>query len=319
MKTSNKTGLKNYLLKKGCSTNTVKGYVNESVRFDNWIEKENVSQESVNYGDVLHYIQIKKRTVKQSTISRIVNSLKHYFDYLQEEGVLEENPTTQISIKGVKRKTLYQILKPKELEQLYTTFEIPTQTEKNKNQNWFKTSQLTAKRNKVMLGLMIWQGLNAMELFRLSEKDIKLHEGKVFVPGSRRSNERTLKLESVQMMDLMSYIHTTRKELLNQIQKAKEEQKDEQEQTTQLFISAGKSQRISNVMQKLMEKLKSQNINVENAKQIRTSVITGWLKHNSLREVQYRAGHRYVSSTESYLVNDLEDLQEDITKFHPIV
>jgi integrase/recombinase XerD len=312
MKTSSKTGLKNYLLKKGCSTNTVKGYVNESVRFDNWIEKENVPQESVKYGDVLHYIEIKKKTTKQSTISKIVNSLKHYFDYLQEKGILEENPTTQISIKGVKRKTLYHLLKPKELEELYHTFEIPTQTEKNKNQNWFKTSQLTAKRNKVMLGLMIWQGLNAMELFRLSEKDIKLHEGKIFIQGSRRSNERTLKLESVQMMDLMSYIHTTRKELQNHGQKAKEQTNQ------QLFISAGKSQRISNVMHKFMEKLKGQNINVESAKQIRTSVITGWLKHNNLREVQYRAGHKYVSSTESYLINDLEDLQEDITKFHPI-
>ncbi len=308
---NSKTGLNNYLLKKGYSTNTAKGYVNESVRFDHWAEKENVPKESVNYGDVLHYIEIKKKTTKQSTISKVVNSLKHYFDYLQEEGILEENPTTQISIKGVKRKTLYQVLKPKELEELYHTFEIPTQTEKNKNQNWFKTSQHTAKRNKVMLGLMIWQGLNAMELFRLSEKDIKLHEGKVYIQGSRRSNERTLKLESVQMMDLMSYIHTTRKELLNQTSK-------EQEETNQpLFISAGKSQRISNVMHKFMEKLKSQNINVENAKQIRTSVITGWLKHNNLREVQYRAGHKYVSSTESYLINDLEDLSDEISKHHP--
>jgi integrase/recombinase XerD len=30
------------------------------------------------------------------------------------------------------------------------------------------------------------------------------------------------------------------------------------------------------------------------------------------------AGHRYVSTTEGYLVNDLEDLSEEITKFHPM-
>jgi integrase/recombinase XerD len=30
------------------------------------------------------------------------------------------------------------------------------------------------------------------------------------------------------------------------------------------------------------------------------------------------AGHRYVSSTEAYLINDLEDLQDDIEKYHPI-
>jgi integrase/recombinase XerD len=34
--------------------------------------------------------------------------------------------------------------------------------------------------------------------------------------------------------------------------------------------------------------------------------------------VQCLAGHRYVSSTEAYLINDLEDLTEDIAKFHPI-
>jgi integrase/recombinase XerD len=30
------------------------------------------------------------------------------------------------------------------------------------------------------------------------------------------------------------------------------------------------------------------------------------------------AGHRYVSSTEGYLVNQMEDLQSDIEQFHPI-
>ena len=30
------------------------------------------------------------------------------------------------------------------------------------------------------------------------------------------------------------------------------------------------------------------------------------------------AGHRFVSSTEAYLVNDIDDLKEDIAKFHPI-
>jgi integrase/recombinase XerD len=37
-----------------------------------------------------------------------------------------------------------------------------------------------------------------------------------------------------------------------------------------------------------------------------------------LREAQHRSGHRYVSSTEAYLVNDLEGLAEDVAKFHPI-
>ena len=68
----------------------------------------------------------------------------------------------------------------------------------------------------------------------------------------------------------------------------------------------------------LPAKLPRRHKEIENLKQIRASVITGWLKVYNLREVQYFAGHRYVSSTESYLINDLEDLKEDINKYHPM-
>jgi integrase/recombinase XerD len=46
-------------------------------------------------------------------------------------------------------------------------------------------------------------------------------------------------------------------------------------------------------------------------------VITHWLKNHNLRQVQQMAGHRYISSTEAYLVNQTEDLQADIDQFHP--
>ena len=61
------------------------------------------------------------------------------------------------------------------------------------------------------------------------------------------------------------------------------------------------------------------NPSVLNAKQIRASVITKWLKMYNLREVQYLAGHRYISSTESYLQNDLEGLKEEVQQFHNIM
>ncbi|WP_258861606.1 hypothetical protein [Marinilabilia salmonicolor] len=37
---------------------------------------------------------------------------------------------------------------------------------------------------------------------------------------------------------------------------------------------------------------------LRNKSQIRTSVITGWLQHYNLREVQYMVGHNCVSSIE---------------------
>ena len=89
-------------------------------------------------------------------------------------------------------------------------------------------------------------------------------------------------------------------------------------ETKQLLLTKGSSDHLQNAIQKLLEKLKKKHKEIENLKQIRASVITGWLKVYNLREVQYMAGHRYVSSTESYLINDLEDLKEDINKYHPM-
>jgi len=47
-------------------------------------------------------------------------------------------------------------------------------------------------------------------------------------------------------------------------------------------------------------------------------MITHWLKIYNLRQAEHLCGHRFVSSTEGYLVNDLDDLSEEIEKYHPI-
>jgi len=56
---------------------------------------------------------------------------------------------------------------------------------------------------------------------------------------------------------------------------------------------------------------------IQNAEQIRKSVIVNWLKTYNLRQVQY-AGHNYVSSTERYQSNNPENLQNKLEKFHPL-
>ena len=54
-----------------------------------------------------------------------------------------------------------------------------------------------------------------------------------------------------------------------------------------------------------------------NFKQVRASVITGWIKTEGLRKSQYLAGHRYISTTERYIENDMESLTDDINSLHP--
>jgi len=301
---------KKYLESKGQSESTRNRFFKDVMMFINWTEDERIESEFTTYRELLSYIQyLKIREVKQRTVQLYINSLKHYFSWCVERNLITENPTRNINIKGVKRIYLYDVLKKNELELLLNSFENKNEEEKekNKNQNWFKVSELVSKRNKVILGLMIYQGLGASELGKLELKDVKLREGLVFIAGGRKSNEREMKLESVQILDLMEYTLHVRQEILNLNNKTSD----------CLFVSNGVSNEFRSIMSKLMQKIRKKNPRITSSKQIRASVITGWLKNYNLREAQYLAGHKFVSSTEAYLINDFEDLQEDIGKYHP--
>lgn len=294
---------KQYLLKRGYSLSTIKSFTLVVNRYKQWLDKENVTETAASYTDILHYIQSLRNKLTQHSIQTEINSIKHYYNYLHQIGLVTENPTIQVQIKGVKRKKLHHVFTKQELEKLYHDYKALPEITGN-----YELQKLSRKRNEVLLSLMIYQGLNTTELNRLTIQDMKLREGKVFINGARRSNERTLSLESHQILDIMEYSLQTRQKL----------QEFTGKQTDQLFISIGTSTDLHNVIHKLIKQLKKLNKKVTNLNQIRTSVITNWLKIYNLREVQYMAGHRYVSSTEAYLINDLEDLHEQIDKYHPI-
>lgn len=274
-----------------------------------WCVQQNIESELASYNELLDYVrELNQRGLKNITVKQYLLSISHYFNWLIKREIREDNPVKRIAIKGVKRKTLYQILTPKELESLYMNYPEKKKEDKNQNLNWFKTYELASKRSRVMLGLFIWQGITSEEILRLKTEDLKLREGKIYIPRGRRSNERLLKLEASQIMDLMEYSLQTRNELL----------KKTNQESEWLFPGGSPNQARHNLTEYLLKQLKILNPNIKNLQQIRTSVITHWLKQYNLREVQYMAGHRYVSSTESYLINDLDDLQEDISKYHPI-
>ena len=298
-----------YLRRKGYSSTTVLRYIRDTESFLVWTEQENIPPEAVRYADIIHYLQSRKGKVKQNTLSFTINGIRHYYDYLKASGIISENPASRIEIKGIKRQVLYDILARPELDELYSSFQIPEAKDNpNRNQNWFRASQLAAMRNKVIVGLLVYQGLGATELKRLTVKDVRLRRGTIYVAGTRKSNERILKLEAVQIMELMDYAERTRQEILEASNK----------ESDLFLVSTGRSNSLNGTLQSLTEQLKKQNPKFTSLKQIRTSVITHWLKTHNLRETQYRAGHRFISSTEAYKIHDLDELQDDISRYHPL-
>mgnify|MGYP001791772021 CR=1 FL=1 len=288
-----KEGFKTYLKSKKHANRTIETYEANLRRFLEWLEQENMEVEQVTYNDLLLYMKHTSRTVSQKGISGYIIAIKHFYSYLMRSGKVSKNPALDVAIKGIKRKVLYHILEPHELHQLYNSFQVDTASE---------------KRKQVMLGLMIYQGLKTEELKKLQVSDVKLREGKVEVPGGKRSNGRTMQLESHQVMDMYDYVLQVRPELLTRIAQP----------TDNLLVIWKDNGYISNLVTEIMKKLREVNQRELNPNQIRASVITKWIKMYNLREVQYLAGHRYISSTEWYIENDLEGLQEEINQFHPL-
>jgi len=305
---------KEWLIIKRYSSTTVATIIKATEYFNAWSEKENISDVAeTTHNDIIAYIQHYnlKGTGKKTTAHYIMH-LKKYFDYLISEGELNDNPCSNIKIKGIKRKVLYDILSMEELEKLYNGYATEIRLEKSetlKSPPPQQIQNLARKRNKIILGLLIYQAIRSEEIIRLQTSDIKLREGKIFIPGAKRSNDRTLKLESGQVFDLLDYINDTRKQILHH--------RNITEPVQELFLNLGEGKNKSNMFSMLVSHLKQMNSKVKNLDQLRASVIVHWLKLYNLRKVQIMAGHRYISSTESYKANNLDDLKEDIAKFHP--
>ena len=262
--------------------------------------KFGTTRETIDYKTILKYIeQLKKTGVKTNTLQSYIGSLKVYFRYLQQENYRTDNPVENINIKGRVKTVLGHLLTAEELEDLYYSYET-------------KEDDLIRKRNKIIIGLLVYQGLHTTELQHLKEEHVELYKGKIHIPQTARTNGRTLELKPWQLMEFMEYIQKVKPQMsLRGTKQATESEES-------LFTSSYGNSNLSNVLKKISQELKLINYNYQNAIQIRNSVIVNWLKSNNLRKTQYLAGHRYISSTERYQQDNLEELHEMINNFHPI-
>jgi site-specific recombinase XerD len=279
-----------YLQQKKYSPVTVDRYRVYCKKFLTWLEDEGISNATFIYNDVLDFMRYchQKGTTKR-TVHNILCIIRHYCNYLIHEGKRNDNPAAGIFIKGLVRKLPTNLLTMEAMEELYKQYSIQLNVDSSK---------------KIMLGLMIYQGITVSELIRLQSHHIKINEGKILIRGTKRSNERLLDLKALQITELQNYLQKNKfKEGAIFIEPARKEV----------------SQRnVNNRIQYMFNQLRILNPKVINPKQLRSSVITEWLRKNNLRQVQYMTGHKYVSSTERYQTNNLDDLQNELQHHHPM-
>ncbi len=284
-------GFKIYLQELGNGVDTIRQKSNYTGYFLTWLETENLQPQETTYNDMLSFIDycnLEGNSKRQ--ISSKLRSIRNFYEHLKKEDVSIINPAANLVLKGVRQKLPSNIIDFTELEKLYNSYE---------------TKDHRSKRNKVILGLLVYQGITTEELHQLQPEHLKLKEGKIQVQGNQRRNSRTLDLQPCQILEIHEYLNKIRRKLNNLNSK-------------QLLVSMEGNNNLKNSLHHMFRAIKRTNPEILHPKQIRTSVIVHWLKNYNLRQVQYFAGHKYVSSTERYQMNNIFKLQGEVNKYHPL-
>lgn len=279
-----------YLASEKLKAATVSQHVRNAGYFLAWLEKEGLDIRQATHHEVLDFTDALRRegsSINQA--NRVLLSLRYYFAWLNKEGAASGNPASGLKVRGAVRTVPTGLLEREELDSLYDRY---------------TASDDRTYRNRVMLGLLVYQGLTREELETLRPEHLKLREGKIYIPQTNRNNARILTLEPHQILDLQEYALAIRPKLGGD--------------PGRLFTGRDGNPGLNNTLLHLCHALRRIDPGVRNATQLRQSVITEWLKTGNLRQVQYMAGHRYVSSTERYLTTSLEDLREALEKHHPL-
>lgn len=270
-----------YLQSKNFTKTGVSSRIYQIERYIKWLNKKPIQ---ANKKDILNYLTYlrEKQNLSSQTIQIYLKNLEHYYNLLLSQNKIETNPTALIKLRGTKRKYLPKILTLEELNEFIDLYYHSEVRDNPSNQEYY-----------IILTLATYQGINLSEWKAIKMSDIDLQKGTIQIQARQKSNARILALQASQIGILYS---------LTQSKSADDYLINLPYSSTYLW-----SKELKKIYPKFID-----------FKQLRASIITYWIQTEGLRKAQYKAGHRYISSTEKFIANDIESLQNDISQFHPL-
>ena len=271
--------------------NTVSRYLYE---INNFLQT-NPQAPFYSYSDIVKYFEgISYRYANVATRNRILSSIKQYYNYLVLSGRRNDHPCKTFYIKQKKSQIQTQDLFSMEEMQLLMT-----------RPNRYKNLEV---RNKVIISLLIYQGLTSDEITKLNISNVDLDNGVIHIKASAKISARTLELHITQISFLYTYIHEIRlhspySENCNRLLLGK--------QGGGITIDG-----IFTVIEPLKGLFPDRTLNPE---KIRLSVISHWLNERKLpvEQVMDLSGQKWPSSVMMYKKINIEEQQMLINKFHP--
>ncbi len=278
---------------KGLSKNTQLSYRNDLLKFSNYLTKKKIlNLNSLNRNDIRNYLlKLKSDGLKPSSISRHIVSIRKFFEYLLQEGLISEDPSALIHSPKI-WKNIPETLSVNEV----TTLLSYISSLKNYRH---------AFRDKVMIELSYACGLRVSELVNLKLNSIYFEESYIQVTG-KGQKDRLIPINKSTLIIIDEYIKTER--LKYNID------------DNHLFLSQHRKfltrQRIWQIIKKHIKNAGIiKNISPHT---LRHSFATHLLENGgTLRAIQEMLGHSNISTTEIYTHIEKNRLKNIHEKFHP--
>ena len=178
---------------------TITSYENDLINYKDFIELNKINYITISKEEIRTYLKyLDELKYSKTTISRILSTLRHFYQYLMINKVVEVN-TFKLIKNPKKDKRLPNFLQSDELQKIFDSINLETPL---------------GIRNRLIVELLYASGLRVSELTNLSLDSINLNNKEIRVLG-KGSKERIVFFGDYAKKYLELYLEQGRPELLN--------------------------------------------------------------------------------------------------------
>ena len=286
---------KNFLkFERNLSENSTQSYIQDLQKLIRFLSDNNINKKisEINSNVIREFVYQQTKLIKPSSQSRLISSLKNFFDYLIIEKIIFINPINSIQYPKIATK----------IPETLSTLEI------DKLIDYLKKSKKNSLRNCTILEVLYSCGLRVSELTNLNISDIFFDDFLIKILGKGRK-ERFVPMSKIVKDMIKDYLNSER---FNTITKKGFEDI--------LFLN-NRGEKLTRVMIYTILNIAKKGTGIKKKVSphiLRHSFATHLIENGAdISSIQHMLGHTNVSTTERYLHVSKEHLVDTIKRFHP--
>ena len=247
----------------------------------------------ISHHDIRNWmVELMDNKLTARSVNRKMATLRKYFKFLLQEGVISENPTSKIRSQKTP-KNLPVVVESTELTQMLDNREI-------------FSDDFSGQRDKLVIEILFGTGMRLAELLGLKDQDINDYEGTLKVLG-KRNKERIIPMNTELRILLGDYLELKKNQQFHNNSGA-------------LIVTTKGADAYPKLIYLIVQKYLS-NISTQNKKSphvLRHTFATTLLNEGAdLNSIKELLGHANLSATQIYTHNSVERLKSIYKQAHP--